>query len=184
MTKEELKKKYHGQVIAISYPMSLGSFNAEREVAEKTNQLKNICGELGLRVTELPEMAYAGLPKKTFAVIDPEKPQTGYEGVANISKSIEEFLEDFGHYVNAEEQKGVKKILDVLTSMKIKDVYTKHIGVSRNMKKLAEDGFIQGYTSNEASLWWNPNGRRLLFVRNEGVFELTDKVEPKEETHV
>lgn len=176
MTKEEFKKKYHGQVIAISYPMGLGGFNSEKEVAEKTNQLRNICGELGLRVTELPEMAHVGLPKKTFAVIDPEKPQTGYEGVANVSIAIAEFLEDFNHYVKEEEQKGVTKVLDILQGMKVKDVHAKHIGISRNMKKLAEDGFIQGYTSNEASLWWNPKGRRLLFVRGEGVFELTDKV--------
>lgn len=177
MTKEEFKKKYHGQVVSISYPMSLGSFNGEREVAEKTNQLKNICGELGLKVTELPDMAHVGLPKKTFAIINPDKSQDDYRGQPNVVISVEEFLEDFGHYVKEEEEKGITKVLDVLTSMKIKDVDIKHIGASRNMKQLAEDGFIQGYTSNEASLWWNPKGRRLLFVRGEGVFELTDKVE-------
>lgn len=177
MTKEDFKKKYHGQVIAISYPMGLGGFNSEREVSEKTNQLINICGEMGLKVTELPEMAHVGLPKKTFAVIDPDKPQVAYNGQPNVAISIEEFLEDFGHYVKEEEEKGATKVLDILQGMKVKDVNIKHVGASRNMKQLAEDGFIQGYTSNEASLWWNPKGRRLLFVRGEGVFELTDKVE-------
>lgn len=40
-------------------------------------------------------------------------------------------------------------------------------------------GFIQihAYTSNEASLWWHPNGKRIFFVRGEGAFSLTDKVE-------
>ena len=177
MTKEDFKKKYHGQVIAISYPMGLGGFNSEREVAEKTNQLKNICGEMGLKVTELPDMAHVGLPKKTFAIIDPDKPQVAYNGQPNVAISIEEFLEDFGHYVKEEEEKGATKVLDILHGMKVKDVDIKHVGASRNMKQLAEDGFIQSYTSNEASLWWNPKGRRLLFVRGEGVFELTDKVE-------
>ena len=178
MTKEDFKKKYHGQVVAISYPMGLGGFNYEREVAEKTNQLRNICGELGLKVTELPDMAHVhiGLRKKTFAVTDPDKSQAPYSGQPSVAISVEEFLEDFGHYVKEEEGKGITKVLDVLTSMKIKDVYPKHVGMSRNMKQLTEDGFIQGQTTNEASLWWNPRGRRLLFVRGEGVFELTDKV--------
>ena len=176
MTKEEFKKKYHGQAITITYLMSLGSFNAGKEAAEKTNQLRNICGELGLRVTELPEMVDAGLPKKTLVIVDPDKPQKEYNGVPNVSIAIAEFLEDFNHYVKEEEQKGVTKVLDILQGMKVKDVNIKHVGASRNMKQLAEDGFIQGYTSNEASLWWNPKGRRLLFVRGEGVFELTDKV--------
>lgn len=42
---------------------------------------------------------------------------------------------------------------------------------------MVDEGFIQGYTSNEASLWWHPMGRRVFFVRGEGAFELTDKVE-------
>ena len=177
MTKEDFKRKYHGQVIAISYPMGLGSFNGSKEVAEKTNQLNNISREMGLKVTELPDMAHVGLPKKTFAIIDADKPQTGYNGQPNVAISVEEFLEDFGHYVEEEQRAEAVKVLDILSGMKIKNVDIKHVGASRNMKQLAEDGFIQGYTSNEASLWWNPKGRRLLFVRGEGVFELTDKVE-------
>lgn len=86
-------------------------------------------------------------------------------------------MEDFGNYVEEEQRAEAVKVLDILSGMKIKNVDIKHVGASRNMKQLAEDGFIQGYTSNEASLWWNPKGRRLLFVRGEGVFELTDKVE-------
>lgn len=175
MTKEDFKKKYHGQVIAISYSMGLGSFNGSNEVAEKTNQLNNISQEMGLKVTELPDMAHVGLPKKTFSIIDPDKPQSGYNGQPNVAISVEEFSEDFGHYVEEEQRAQAVKVLDILSVMKIKNVDIKHVGASRNMKQLAEDGFIQGYTSNEASLWWNPKGRRLLFVRGEGVFELTDK---------
>ena len=181
MTKEELKKKYHGQYVSVSYPIRLGGFNGEREAAAKSNALINSCKELGLQVALMPEMAImTGTNAKIYAINDPSV-QTKYSNTPVSKISVEEFLEDFGHYAKAEEEKGVQKILDVLQSMKIKNVHTKHIGVCRDMRKLAEDGFIQGYTSNEASLWWNPNGRRLLFVRNEGVFELTDKVEPKEE---
>ena len=182
MTREELKKKYHNQVVQALY--YVGAFNAEKEVAGKVNVLLNACEELGLEVNEFRIANYGDSVKQSrqFQIMDKLQPITGDNPKTPIS--VEEFLEDFGHYVNEEQQKEVIKILDVLASMKIKDVHIKHIGVSRNMKKLAEDGFIQGYTSNEASLWWNPNGRRLLFVRNEGVFELTDKVEPKEEAHV
>lgn len=178
MTKEEFKKKYHGQVIAISYPITCsGGINVAMELSNKTNQLNNIAKEMGLKVTELPEMAHVGLPKKTFAVIDPNKPQTGYSGQPNITISVEELLEDFSHYVEKAEEIQSTKILDILASFKTNNVDIKYIGAQRNMKQLAEDGFIQGYTSNEASLWWNPNGRQLLFVRGEGVFELTDKTE-------
>lgn len=52
------------------------------------------------------------------------------------------------------------------------------------LRKKYHGQVIQGYTSNEASLWWHPLGRRVFFVRGEGAFELTDKVEPKEEAHV
>ena len=157
MTKEEFKKKYHGQVIAIAYPIGLGSFNTNKEVVEKTFQLRNISQEMGLKVTELTYMSHVGQP--------------------NVAISVEEFLEDFGNYVEEEQRAEAVKVLDILSGMKIKNVDIKHVEASRNMKQLAEDGFIQGYTSNEASLWWNPKGRRLLFVRGEGVFELTDKVE-------
>lgn len=171
MTKEDFKKKYHDKVIEIPY---LAMMRNERELHGQINQVTNCCEEVGLKATLLPETASFGMPKKLMVVTDPTLSPTGSteQNVINF----EEFLEDFDRYVKAEEQKGVTKVLDVLQGMKIKDVHTKHIGISRNMQKLAEDGFIQGYTSNEASLWWNPNGRRLLFVRNEGVFELTDKV--------
>lgn len=85
--------------------------------------------------------------------------------------------EGFKRYAEEEQRAEAVKVLDILSGMKIKNVDIKHVGASRNMKELAEVGFIQGYTSNEASLWWHPNGKRILFVRGEGVFSLTDKVE-------
>lgn len=178
MTKEEFKKKYHGDVISVMYPIVLGSFNnAEKEVSVKVNQLKNCCQELDLKVVELPEPATVVVPKKLFAITDPDNYPLPYHSMPKEATSIEEFLEDFGHYVEEEQRAKAVKVLDILSGMKINNVDIKHVGASLNMKQLAEDGFIQGYTSNEASLWWNPNGKRILFVRGEGAFSITDKVE-------
>lgn len=85
--------------------------------------------------------------------------------------------EEFIALHNEEQRIETMKVLNILRSMEINNIDIKHVGASRNMKELAEIGFIQGYTSNEASLWWNPNGKRLLFIRGEGVFSITDKVE-------
>lgn len=175
MTKEDFKTKYHGQVVAITYPMGLGSFNGSKEVAEKTNQLNNICREMGLKVTELPDMPHAGLPKKTFVVADPDKPQKSYNGVPNVTIAVEELLEDFGHYIHTEEESQFVKAKKLLADFKIE-----YGEISKNptdVKNVMSTGFIQAYTSNEASLWWHPNGKRIFFVRGEGAFSLTDKVE-------
>lgn len=172
MTKEEFKKKYHDKVIEIPY---LPSMRLERELMGTINQVANCCAEMGLKATLLPDTASFGMPKKLMVVTDPTLSPTGSTEQNVID--FEELLEDFKNYVEEEQRAEAVKVLDILSGMKIKNVDIKHIGASRNMKQLAEDGFIQGYTSNEASLWWNPKGRRLLFVRGEGVFELTDKVE-------
>lgn len=172
MTKEDFKRKYHDKVIEIPY---LPSMRSERELMGTINQVANCCAEMGLKTNLLPETASFGMPKKLMVVTDPALFPTGSteQNVFNF----EELLKDFGNYVEEEQRAEAVKVLDILSGMKIKNVDIKHVGASRNMKQLAEDGFIQGYTSNEASLWWNPKGRRLLFVRGEGVFELTDKVE-------
>lgn len=172
MTKEEFKKKYHDKVIEIPY---LPVMRSERELMGIINQVAKCCAEMGLKTNLLPETASCGMPKKLMVVTDPDLSPTGSteQNVFNF----EELLADFKRYAEEEQRAEVVKVLDILSGMKIKNVDIKHVGASRNMKQLAEDGFIQGYTSNEASLWWNPKGRRLLFVRGEGVFELTDKVE-------
>lgn len=172
MTKEEFKKKYHDKVIEIPYLLSMRS---ERELTAQINQVANCCAEMELKTTLLPETASFGMPKKLMVVTDPTLSPTGSTEQNVIG--FEELLEDFKRYVEEEQRAEAVKVLDILSGMKIKNVDIKHVGASRNMKQLAEDGFIQGYTSNEASLWWNTKGRRLLFVRGEGVFELTDKVE-------
>lgn len=173
MTKEEFKKKYHDKVIEITY--AAFDIIVERELNGIINQVTNCCAEMGLKAILLPETASFGMPKILLVVTDPAFSPTGSTERNVIG--FEELLEDFKRYVEEEQRAEAVKVLDILSGMKIKNVDIKHVGASRNMKQLAEDGFIQGYTSNEASLWWNTKGRRLLFVRGEGVFELTDKVE-------
>lgn len=170
MTKEDFKKKYHGKSVKIEASMKIQHFG---DIAERPRRIQEMCRQIGLETHQVTVPA----PYLLISIVDKNQTPYPYSQIeASEPVSEEEFLNDFDRYVKAEEQKGVTKILDILQGMKINNVHTKHIGISRNMQKLAEDGFIQGYTSNEASLWWNPNGRRLLFVRNEGVFELTDKV--------
>lgn len=181
MTKEELKKKYHGQYVSVSYPIRLGGFNGEREAAAKSNALINSCKELGLQVALMPEMAMmTGTNAKIYAINDPSV-QTKYSNTPVSNISVEEFLEDFGHYAKAEEEKEFVRAKQLLDEFKIEygSIEKKHKGYTAT--DTADEGFIQGYTSNEASLWWHPMGRRVFFVRGEGAFELTDKVEPKEE---
>ena len=167
MTREDFKKKYHGKSVKIETIMR------EASVHQRQSRIQEMCKLMGLEAHQVSVPA----PYLLISIVDKNQTPYPYSHVeASEPVSEEEFLADFDHCVKVEEQAGVTKVLDILHGMKVKDVNIKHVGVSRNMKQLAEGGFIQGYTSNEASLWWNPNGRRLLFVRNEGVFELTDKV--------
>lgn len=180
MTKEGFKKKYHGKVIAIKFSAMLGNFNASQEMATKTNQLQNISRELGLRVVDLEEQArLMEMPERLFCLSIPDRATTTMELQTPIS--FEEFLEDFGHYAKAEEEKEFVRAKQLLDEFKIEygSIEKKHKGYTAT--DTVDEGFIQGYTSNEASLWWHPLGRRVFFVRGEGAFELTDKVEPKEE---
>lgn len=184
MTKEELKRKYHGHTVTVSYPIRLGGFNGEREASAKSNALTNACKELGLQVALMPDMAMmTGQNAKVYSISDPNvKPN--YSSIPCSSISVEEFLEDFSYYTKVEEEKQFVKAKQLLDEFKIEygSIEKKHKGYTST--DTVDEGFIQGYTSNEASLWWHPLGRRVFFVRGEGAFELTDKVEPKEEAHV
>lgn len=184
MTKEELRKKYHGQVVQVLFPIDFGSFNSNQEVAAKTNILQNGCKELGLEVNEFQIANYGDSVRQSrmFQVTDKAQPILGDKPKSPIA--VEEFLEDFKHYRNSFSIAGRDKAKRLLDEFKIEygSIEKKH--ESCTSTDMVDEGFIQGYTSNEASLWWHPLGRRVFFVRGEGAFELTDKVEPKEEAHV
>lgn len=182
MTKEELKRKYHGHTVTVSYPIRLGGFNGEREDSSKSNVLLQACKELGLQVALMPDMAImTGQNAKMYAINDPSvKPS--YSSTPCSSISVEEFLEDFSHYTKVEEEKQFVKAKQLLDEFRIEYGSIEKRNKSCTSTDMVEEGFIQGYTSNEASLWWHPMGRRVFFVRGEGAFEITDK--PKEEAHV
>ena len=116
-----------------------------------------------------------------YAINDPSvKPS--YSSTPCSSISVEEFLEDFSHYTKVEEEKQFVKAKQLLDEFRIEYGSIEKRNKSCTSTDMVEEGFIQGYTSNEASLWWHPMGRRVFFVRGEGAFEITDK--PKEEAHV
>lgn len=177
MTKKELKAKYHGQAVSIAYPMSLGNFNAEREVAAKLCQLKNCCKELGLKVTELPAHATMGLPKKLVAITDPESNPVPYSSMPTTPMSFEEFALDFDNYTKEEDEEKSTKVRKLLEEFKIECPFFEKKSKNFTSTNVVDEGFIQGYTSNEASLWWHSNGRRVFFVRGEGAYELGEKGE-------
>lgn len=86
----------------------------------------------------------------------------------------QEFLDDFKE---AQEELEFGRAKKLLADFKIEYGSITKKNKSCTSTDMVDEGFIQGYTSNEASLWWHPMGRRVFFVRGEGAFELTDKVE-------
>lgn len=177
MTKKELKEKYQGKVICVTYRMMLGSFNAQKEVSEKVFYLGNCCKELGLRVNQLPEHAVMGMPRKLLLITDLGKPLS-YSSKAQEPIAIEEFLQDFDNWYNNDKEREkeiedeLQEVREVLKEFNIKcDTIEKRSDYFTS-KQANEEGFIQGYTSNEASLWWHPKGDMILFVRGQGAFTL------------
>lgn len=170
MTKEDFKRKYHDKVIEIPY---LPSMRSERELMGTINQVANCCAEMGLKTNLLPETASCGMPKKLMVVTDPALSPTGSteQNVFNF----EELLADFKSYTEAQEEGKYDKAKKLLADFKIE--YGEISKSPTDVKNVMSTGFIQAYTSNEASLWWHPNGKRIFFVRGEGAFSLTDKVE-------
>lgn len=171
MTKEEFKKKYHDKVIEIPYaPFAI---NVERELQPQINQVANCCAEMELKTTLLPETASFGMPKKLMVITDPTLSPTGSteQNVFNF----EELLADFKSYTEAQEEGKYDKVSKLLVDFKIG--YGEIRESVSDVPNVISRGYIQGYTSNEASLWWHPGGKRIFFVRGEGAFELTDKVE-------
>jgi len=115
-------------------------------------------------------------PYLLISIVDKNQTPYPYSHVdASEPVSEQEFLDDFKEAHEELEFGRAKRLLD---EFKIEyGSISKLSRSSQNMKQVSEEGFIQGYTSNEASLWWHPMGRRFFFVRGEGVFELNDKTE-------
>lgn len=170
MTREKLKEKYHGKSVKIEPSMQVQHFG---EIAERPRRIQEMCKLMGLEAHQVTVPA----PYLLITIVDKDQPPYPYShATASELISEQEFLDDFKEAKEDLEFGKAKKLLD---EFKIEYGSIRKTGSYENMVILSELGFIQGYTSNEASLWWNPNGRSLFFVRGEGVFEITDK--PKEE---
>jgi hypothetical protein len=167
MTKEDFKKKYHGKSVKIEASMQVHHFG---EIADKPRRIQEMCKLMGLETHQVTVPA----PYLLITIVDKQQEfRTNAEPLTPISE--EEFLADFKEVHEELEFVVAKKLL---ADLKVEyGSMTKLSRSSQNMKQVSEEGFIQGYTSNDASIWWHPMGRRLFFVRGEGVFELTDKSE-------
>lgn len=168
MTKEDFKRKYHGKSVKIEPSMEIQHFG---EMAERPRMIREMCKHMGLEAHRVTVPA----PHLLIAIVD--KTQSPYPYpysyvTASEPVSEQEFLDDFKE---AHEELEFGRAKKLLADFKIE--YGEISKSSTTSKDVMSTGFFHSYTSNEASLWWHPNGERILFVRGEGAFSLTDKIE-------
>lgn len=166
MTKEDFKKKYHGKSVKIEPSMQVQRFG---EIAERPIRIQEMCKLMGLEAHQVTVPA----PYLLITIVDKAQPPYPYShATASEPVSEQEFLNDFKE---AHEELEFGKAKKLLADFKIE--YGEISKSPTTSKDVMSTGFIQAYTSNEASLWWHPNGKRIFFVRGEGAFSITDKVE-------
>lgn len=166
MTKEDFKKKYHGKSVKIEASMSIQQF---RDIAERPRRIQEMCKLMGLEAHQVTVPA----PYLLITIVDKAQPPYPYShATASEPVSEQEFLDDFKE---AQEELEFGRAKKLLADFKIE--YGEISKSPTAIQNVMSTGFIQAYTSNEASLWWHPNGKRIFFVRGEGAFSLTDKVE-------
>lgn len=166
MTKEEFKRKYHGKSVKIEASMSIQHLG---DIAERPRRIQEMCKLMGLEAHQVTVPA----PYLLITIVDKAQPPYPYShATASEPVSEQEFLDDFKE---AQEELEFGRAKKLLADFKIE--YGEISKSPTDVKNVMSTGFIQAYTSNEASLWWHPNGKRIFFVRGEGAFSLTDKVE-------
>lgn len=164
MTKEDFKRKYHGKSVKIESSMEIQHFG---EMAERPRMIREICKHMGLETYQFTAPA----PHLLITIVDKQQVfQTNAEPLTPIDE--QEFLDDFKEVHEELEFGRAKKLL---ADLKIE--YGEISKSTTTSKDVMSNGFFHSHTSNEASLWWHPNGERILFVRGEGAFSLTDKIE-------
>lgn len=164
MTKEEFKKKYHGKSVKIEASMDIQHLG---DIAERPRRVQEMCKPMSLEAHQVTVPA----PYLLITIVDKQQEfKTNAEPLTPIDE--QEFLDDFKE---AHEEFLVGRAKKLLADFKIE--YGEISKSPTDVKNVMSTGFIQAYTSNEASLWWHPNGKRIFFVRGEGAFSLTDKVE-------
>lgn len=168
MTKEDFKKKYHGKSIKIEPSIQVRHLG---EIAERPRRIQEMCKLMGLQAHQVTVPA----PYLLITIVDKAQPPYPYShATASEPVSEQEFLDDFKEAQEELEFGRAKKLLaDFKIEYGVIEKKSKHF----TSTDVVDEGFIQGYTSNEASLWWHPNGRRVFFVRGEGAFELGEKGE-------
>lgn len=163
MTKEDFKKKYHGKSVKIETLMQ------EASVHQRQSRIQSVCSVMGLEAHPVNVPA----PYLLITIVDKNQTPYPYSHVeASEPVSEHEFWEDC-KAMDEEEKFGKAKKL--LADFKIE--YGEISKSPTDVKNVMSTGFIQAYTSNEASLWWHPSGKRIFFVCGEGAFSITDKVE-------
>lgn len=166
MTKEDFKKKYHGKSVKIEPSMQVQHLG---EIAERPRRIQEMCKLMGLEAHQVTVPA----PYLLITIVDKAQPPYPYShDTASEPVSEQEFLDDFKE---AQEELEFGRAKKLLADFKIE--YGEISKSPTDVKNVMSTGFIQAYTSNEASLWWHPNGKRIFFVRGEGAFSLTDKVD-------
>lgn len=167
MTEKRFLDTWHGMVVSVSRPFS----------TKKIEVMNSICEELGLKATELPNFSESS---EVFSITNTDLvPNDWFNENLNevlIPIDVDELFADYEKMKERLKITQATKVLDALASFNIDRVETKYIGIRQNIKRLMEDGFLQANTSKESSLWWNSDGRRIIFVRGEGVFEIVDKI--------
>lgn len=105
-------------------------------------------------------------PYLLITIVDKAQPPYPYShATASEPVSEQEFLDDFKE---AQEELEFGRAKKLLADFKIEYGSITKKNKSCTSTDMVDEGFIQGYTSNEASLWWHPMGRRVFFVRGEG----------------
>lgn len=166
MTKEDFKKKYHGKSVKIEASMQVQHFG---DIAERPRRVQEMCKLMGLEAHQVTVPA----PYLLISIVDKNQTPYPYSHIeASEPVSEQEFLDDFKE---AHEELEFGRAKKLLADFKIE--YGEISKSPTDVKNVMSTGFIQAYTSNEASLWWHPNGKRIFFVRGEGAFSITDKVE-------
>lgn len=164
MKKIEFKAKYKNSIIIIdsrniSSPILLEQYELLIINVSKELGLEFLIGstlnpfEKYLRLAEFEEKRY------TANSTHPEE------------FSFEEFKGDWNSVVEAEEKEKYKDLDQLLEDHSIKTTSLEEKKTTPTEARNAE--FIQSITNEKISLWWNSNGRRLVFICGRGCFELS-----------
>ena len=98
---------------------------------------------------------------------------------AFIRYSSTEFLSDYANYTSSlyKEKEEIderenQEIFNTLSHLSIESETVSKVVCT--FEDARANGFIQSLTTQEVSLWWKPNGERLIFVCGKGCYKLSN----------